>query len=614
METSRRRAPQPPMYGVMANDTHTQRRYPAVPSLPLGTSATNPTRPPPHPPNKDPLLPPGHSSGSGGIYPNTARAPPARSLSAKGATRQIVPPHPPPHGYGAETQRGAPRSGGTLRGDQPPTAPNSAEDIHPPGNGIAVSAAQCLRHFQRYLTDFEQSEILQHPIVYFLGGPIHEKVKGSIAHPKNNNGYDDDRGDYAYVLGDHLGYRYETLHLLGKGSFGQVFAAIDHKAQRRVAVKVIRNKKRFHQQALVEVKVLEHIRTHDPEDQTNTIKIVESFYFRNHLCITFEMLSINLYEFVKANGFQGLSMGLIRRFAVQLVTALEFTTRHKIVHCDLKPENILLRCPTKSSICVIDFGSSCFEHERLYTYIQSRFYRSPEVMLGYPYSPAIDMWSLGCILAELYTGYPLFPGENEVDQLLCIMEVFGVPPKDYVERAPRKKHFFDAATGEVKIVPNSKGRKRHPGSLTLAAALNCSDSSFLSFLCSVLTWDPTSRATPEMVLGHPWVLEGRSTQPAQPTHARQSAVIRGGSARARVSGSGATEPSTKSTRQQHVVGLQPTTLKQQGESSHALAVGLPKLPPPQSGLGGTQMISTSRKKISEETTAFFLAQCGISKQ
>lgn len=61
----------------------------------------------------------------------------------------------------------------------------------------------------------------------------------------------------------------------------------------------------------------------------------------------------------------------------------------------------------------------------VYTYIQSRFYRSPEVILGHPYNMAIDMWSLGCIMAELYTGYPLFPGENEVEQLACIMEVRG---------------------------------------------------------------------------------------------------------------------------------------------------------------------------------------------
>ena len=81
----------------------------------------------------------------------------------------------------------------------------------------------------------------------------------------------------------------------------------------------------------------------------------------------------------------------------------------------MKPENILLKAPNKSGIKVIDFGSSCFEAERIYTYIQSRFYRAPEIILGIPYTPAIDMWSFGCVLAELYTGFPLFPGENEAE-------------------------------------------------------------------------------------------------------------------------------------------------------------------------------------------------------
>lgn len=131
-------------------------------------------------------------------------------------------------------------------------------------------------------------------------------------------------------------------------------------------------------------------------------------------------------------------------------------------------ENILLSQRGPGNIKVVDFGSSCYEQQRgkkkrliiaviagfffclffqnkcspenlyithgflslsplVYTYIQSRFYRSPEVILGHPYSMAIDMWSLGCILAELYTGYPLFPGESEVEQIACIMEVWHKP-------------------------------------------------------------------------------------------------------------------------------------------------------------------------------------------
>ena len=128
-----------------------------------------------------------------------------------------------------------------------------------------------------------------------------------------------------------------------------------------------------------------------------------------------------------------MSLSLIRRFAIQILQALKYLKDESIIHCDLKPENILLKSPDKSGIKVIDFGSSCFKDERIYTYIQSRFYRAPEIVLGIPYTTAIDMWSFGCILIELFTGFPIFPGENEMEQLSMIMEVRGIPPDSVLE-------------------------------------------------------------------------------------------------------------------------------------------------------------------------------------
>jgi dual specificity tyrosine-phosphorylation-regulated kinase 2/3/4 len=123
----------------------------------------------------------------------------------------------------------------------------------------------------------------------------------------------------------------------------------------------------------------------------------------------------------------------VRKFAIQILFALSTMRALKIVHCDLKPENILLKNPTRSGIKIIDLGSGCFESERVYTYIQSRFYRAPEIILGIPYTCAIDMWSFGCILYELCTGSPLFPGESEADQLSLIMEAKGLPSKEYIQ-------------------------------------------------------------------------------------------------------------------------------------------------------------------------------------
>jgi dual specificity tyrosine-phosphorylation-regulated kinase 2/3/4 len=177
-------------------------------------------------------------------------------------------------------------------------------------------------------------------------------------------------------------YRYEILSILGKGSFGVVLKCFDHKIKEMTALKVIRNKKRFHKQGQVELKILKKLNDEDSEDRKNIIRMKGNFVFRNHLCISFELLSINLYELIKSNHFRGMTLNLVRRFAIQLLISLMYMKQLGVIHCDLKPENILLRKIDKSGIKIIDFGSSCFENEKVYTYIQSRFYRAPEIVLG----------------------------------------------------------------------------------------------------------------------------------------------------------------------------------------------------------------------------------------
>ena len=144
-------------------------------------------------------------------------------------------------------------------------------------------------------------------------------------------------------------------------------------------------------------------------------------------------MSINLYDQIKNNNFTCLGLPLIRKYAIQILKTLKMLKNHSIIHCDLKPENILLVNLHKSAIKLIDFGSSCFQSEQIYTYIQSRFYRAPEIMLGVRYTMAIDIWSLGCILAELFSGFPIFPGISEPEQMAFIMEVNGVPPDELLK-------------------------------------------------------------------------------------------------------------------------------------------------------------------------------------
>lgn len=206
---------------------------------------------------------------------------------------------------------------------------------------------EAVRKYASTLTPFEQAEVLEYKTVYFTG-PLAQKIQG-LPHGPKNNGYDDDRGDYLIVMRDHLDYRYEVKGFLGRGSFGQVVRATDHKNGVDVALKIIRNKKRFHHQALVEVGILERLMLKDRDQKSNIVRTRGYFYFRNHLCITFECLGMNLYEFIKKNNFRGFSLSFIKKIAVQLLLSLRLLSQEKIIHCDLKPENVLMKS-SKSSV------------------------------------------------------------------------------------------------------------------------------------------------------------------------------------------------------------------------------------------------------------------------
>ncbi|KAI0332081.1 hypothetical protein GY45DRAFT_1247509 [Cubamyces sp. BRFM 1775] len=442
----------------------------------------------------------------------------------------------------------------------------------------------------RWLSEYERKEIFEFPAIYFIGARS-EKKMATLDNTTNNHGYDDERGDYQVINHDHLAYRYEVIDTLGKGSFGQVLHCRDHGTGESVAIKIIRNKKRFHHQALVEIKILENLKKWDAEEKHHVIKMNEHFYFRGHLCIAMELLSINLYELIKANNFHGFTTGLIRRFTSQMLQSLALMRHHRIVHCDLKPENVLLRHPAKSAIKVIDFGSSCFEHEKIYTYIQSRFYRSPEVILGMNYHMAIDMWSLGCIMAELYTGFPIFPGENEQEQLACIMEVLGVPDKDFINRSSRKRLFFADTTGAPRPVVNSKGKRRRPGTKTLAQALkNPQDEFFVDFISKCLVWDPERRLKPQAALRHPYITTGRRSKASNPSPSTAKALLQSAS-----SNLGSRNTKVTETPKKSMISA-PTPLTARGTRPS----GVPTTPSTSTSTHGTTLGSSSRSYRSSQ--------------
>ncbi|XP_012280498.1 dual specificity tyrosine-phosphorylation-regulated kinase 2 [Orussus abietinus] len=391
-----------------------------------------------------------------------------------------------------------------------------------------------MKLYMNKLTPYEHHEIFNYSQIYFIGVNA-EKRPGIIGH-ENNHAYDNDQGSYIHVPHDHVAYRYEVLKVIGRGSFGQVVKAYDHKTHEHVALKMVRNEKRFHRQAQEEIRILRNLREQDKNNTMNIIHMFDSFTFRNHMCITFELLSINLYELIKKNKFQGFSLQLVRKFSHSLLQCLDALYKNKIIHCDMKPENVLLKQQGRSGIKVIDFGSSCYESQRVYTYIQSRFYRAPEVILGARYGMPIDMWSLGCILAELLTGFPLLPGEDEADQLACIIELLGMPPKKLLDSAKRTWQFISSkgnpryctattmADGSTILSGGLSRRGKHrgpPGSRELKRALmGCDDPLFLDFIRRCLEWDPEQRMTPSKALRHAWLRRRLPRPPGEKTESQ----------------------------------------------------------------------------------------------
>ncbi|KAL5502251.1 hypothetical protein EMCRGX_G008996 [Ephydatia muelleri] len=320
---------------------------------------------------------------------------------------------------------------------------------------------------------------------------------------------------------------YEVIDFLGRGTFGQVVKAWKKDTNEVVAMKILKDIPSYAKQGQVEIDVLTRLSRVSADDY-NFVRAYESFQYCNHICIVFELLQVNLYDYLKAHKFQPLQMKHIRPIAQQVLTCLLKMQELGLVHADLKPENIMLVDPERQPfrIKVIDFGSATTRNNSTATtYLQSRYYRAPEVIMGLPYDGAIDMWSLGCVLAELFLGWPLFPGASEHDQIGYICQTLGPLPGHMLCNVMKASKFFrrDKCTGHWMLRRCQEGgevpketRKFIFSSVTdigrvapppmtdhVAHSLDCME--FVCLLRSVLVLDPLHRAGPAQALQSPFI-------------------------------------------------------------------------------------------------------------
>lgn len=308
-------------------------------------------------------------------------------------------------------------------------------------------------------------------------------------------------------------------------------------------MKIIENNKDYFDQSVDEIKLLRFIGANcENLDDKNLLRLYDYFYHKEHLFIVTELLRDNLYEYGKYNREvekkQYFNVPRLQKITKQILTALDFIHGLRLIHCDLKPENILIKSYSRCEVKVIDFGSSCFIHDHLSSYVQSRSYRAPEVILGCRYDYKIDMWSLGCILAELFTGYVLFQNDSVQGLLARVVGIIGPVPEYMMKEGRLVSNFFtregliyqeagaaedQSDSSKAKEAPKKKAgpRKGEDGDLkvhilvpkktTLKARVKSDDAYFLDFIRWLLEVDPTKRPSAKEAMSHPWLTECQYT-------------------------------------------------------------------------------------------------------
>ncbi|CAC5405047.1 DYRK2_3_4 [Mytilus coruscus] len=265
---------------------------------------------------------------------------------------------------------------------------------------------------------------------------------------------------------------------------------------------LLRAEDMFKEDTIVETLCLQQLRTVDPDNISHTLRLLNIFTFDDHYCMVFEALYPEPINRIFHQISRDKLIPSIRKVTIRLLTILGFLQQQNVIHADLKPDNILLKKKDDlGSLKVIDFGNAIHHiHKEVSLYyedfeVQTPLYRAPEVIFGIPFGSEIDIWSVGCILAELYAGKPLFLGGDEKSIVKKMTEILGLLPTNVFQ----KGKFYSELKGFTG--PNTQENVGQD----LMDHLKCRDYKFCSFLAGCLQYNPDKRFKPREAALHPFL-------------------------------------------------------------------------------------------------------------
>ncbi|KAG7483035.1 cyclin-dependent kinase-like 5 isoform X1 [Solea senegalensis] len=308
--------------------------------------------------------------------------------------------------------------------------------------------------------------------------------------------------------------KFEVLGIVGEGAYGVVLKCRHKETNELVAIKKFKDSEENEEVKETTLRELKMLRT---LKQDNIVELKEAFRRRGKLYLVFEYVERNMLELLEELP-NGAPPDKVRSYIYQLIKAINWCHKNEIVHRDIKPENLLISSEDILKLCDFGFARNLSEGtDANYTeYVATRWYRSPELLLGAPYGKAVDMWSVGCILGELSDGQPLFPGESEIDQLFTIQKVLGPLPAEQMKLFYNNPRFHGIRFPSV-THPQTLER-RYQGILT---------GLMLDLMKNLLLLNPTERFLTEQSLNHAVFqplrqVERERTTPASPNPPRSS--------------------------------------------------------------------------------------------